>query len=146
MPSAIGIRTNIRPCPPRSPNCHVSPELSSLCYVSLLTLLLSLSIYIYHFTTLPMPSVPPKPACKPYSIIFPRLCPVTPSHHIHLHIVQHLTFSYLGSISHDVIFSNLRHSVDLCKLSTSKLFLRTSYTSTRCLFMFGEHNKMKSKL
>lgn len=140
MPSVI--RTNIRHVL-QGPLIAMFPLHSSLDVISLSWLCY---YHCLHISIPPFPCPPPKPACKPYSIIFPRLCPVTPSHHIHLHIVQHLTFSYLGSISHDVIFSNLRHSVDLCKLSTYMLFLRTSYTSTRCLFMFGEHNTMKSKL
>lgn len=99
MPSVI--RTNIRHVL-QGPLIAMFPLHSSLDVISLSWLCY---YHCLHISIPPFPCPPPKPACKPYSIIFPRLCPVTPSHHIHLHIVQHLTFSYLGWISHDVMFS-----------------------------------------
>lgn len=145
MPSVIGIRTNIRPCPPRSPNCHVSPELSSLCYISLMTLLLSLSIYIsFHH---PSHAFCPPKACL--QTLFYNIPPPLPRDAIAPHPPAHCATSHIFLFRLNLPWRNvlyLRHSVDLCKLSTYMLFLRTSYTSTRCLFMFGEHNTMKSKL
>lgn len=140
MPSVI--RTNIRHVL-QGPLIAMFPLHSSLDVISLSWLCY---YHCLHISIPPFPCPPPKPACKPYSIIFP---PPLPRDAIAPHPPAHCATSHIFLFRLNLPWRNvlyLRHSVDLCKLSTYMLFLRTSYTSTRCLFMFGEHNTMKSKL